>query len=47
MYLIVLIVCKKKFSQSDCTNCKIITIEEEEKICLVGSQDCCQWFQIQ
>jgi hypothetical protein len=31
LYLIMLIVCRKNLSQSDLTDCKIITIKEEEK----------------
>jgi hypothetical protein len=31
LYLIVLIVCRKNLSQSDHTNCKIITFEGKEK----------------
>ena len=40
---IITIVCSKNLSQSDCIDCKIITIiEGEEKIVLVGILDCCQ-----
>jgi hypothetical protein len=42
-----LIVCRKNLSQSDLTDCKIITIEGEEKVFLVGSLDPCQCFEIQ
>jgi hypothetical protein len=42
------IVCSKNLSQSDCTDCKIITIiEGEEKVLLVESLDCCQCLEIQ
>jgi hypothetical protein len=39
-----LIVCTKNLSQSDLMDCKIITLEEEEKVFLVGSSTCCQLF---
>jgi hypothetical protein len=42
-----LIVCTKNLSQSDFTDCKIITIEGEEKVFLVGSSGCFQCFEIQ
>jgi hypothetical protein len=42
-----LIVRKKNLSQSDFTDCKIITIEGEEKVFLVGSPGCFQCFEIQ
>jgi hypothetical protein len=42
-----LIVYKKNPSQSDCIDCKIITIQGEEKDFLVGSPDHCQCFEIQ
>jgi hypothetical protein len=42
-----LIVCRKNLSQSDLMDCKIITIEGEEKAYLVGSLGCCQCFEIQ
>jgi hypothetical protein len=42
-----LIVCRKNLTQSDLTDCKIITIEEEENIFLVGSLGCFQCFEIQ
>jgi hypothetical protein len=42
-----LIVCRKNLSQSDLTDCKIITIEGEEKVFLVGSHGCFQCFEIQ
>jgi hypothetical protein len=42
-----LIVCKKNLNQSDRVDCKIITIEGEEKAFLVGSLDYCQCFEIQ
>ena len=32
LYLIILIVCRKYCSQSDCMDCKTITIEGEEKV---------------
>jgi hypothetical protein len=47
LHLIVLIVRRKNLSQSDLMDCKIITIEEEEKAFLVGSLDHCQCFEIQ
>jgi hypothetical protein len=36
------IVCRKNLSQSDLMDCKIITIEGEENVFLVGSPACCQ-----
>jgi hypothetical protein len=42
-----LIVCRKNLSQSNLKDCKIITIEGEEKVFLVGSFGCCQCFEIQ
>jgi hypothetical protein len=42
-----LIVCRKKLSQSDLMDCKMITIEGEEKAFLVGSLGCSQYFEIQ
>ena len=36
-----------KMKQIDLTDCKIITIEGEEKKNLVGSLDRCQCFEIQ
>jgi hypothetical protein len=36
LYLTMLIVCRKNLSQSDRKDCKIITIEEEEKILFGG-----------
>jgi hypothetical protein len=33
-----LIVCRKNLNQSDLMDCKIITIEGEEKVFLVGTQ---------
>jgi hypothetical protein len=41
------IVCRKNLSQSDLTDCKIITIKREEKVFMVGSLDSCQCFEIQ
>jgi hypothetical protein len=41
-YLTMLIDCRKNLSQSDLTNCKIITIEGEEKVLLVGIPNHCQ-----
>jgi hypothetical protein len=41
------IVCIKKISKSNRMDCKIITIEEEENVFLVGSLGCCQCFEIQ
>jgi hypothetical protein len=45
--LTILIVCGKNLSQSDSTNCKIITIEHEKIVFLVRSSDCRQCFEIQ
>jgi hypothetical protein len=42
-----LIVCRKNLSQSDLTDYKIITIEKEEEVFLVGCLDHCQCFEIQ
>jgi lipocalin len=42
-----LILCKKNLTQSDLMDYKIITIEREEKVLLVGSPDRCQCFEIQ
>jgi hypothetical protein len=42
-----LIVCRKNLNESERTDCKIITIEGEDKGFLVGSLDCCQCFEIQ
>jgi hypothetical protein len=42
-----LIVCRKNLSQIDLTDCKIITIEKEGNTFLVGSPNCCQYFEIQ
>jgi hypothetical protein len=42
-----LIVCRKNVSQSDHMDCKIITIEGEEKVFFVGSHGCFQCFEIQ
>jgi hypothetical protein len=47
LYLTMLIVCTKNLSQSDHMDCKIITIEGEEKVFLVGSHGCFQGFEIQ
>jgi hypothetical protein len=33
-----LIVCRKNLSESDCTDCKIITIEGEEKVFWWGAR---------
>jgi hypothetical protein len=41
-----LIVCRKNLSQGDLTACKIIPIEGEEKVLLVGSPDPCQCLEI-
>jgi hypothetical protein len=46
-YLTMLIVCRKSLNQSDHMDCKIITIEGEEKVFLVGSHGCFQCFEIQ
>jgi hypothetical protein len=40
-------VCRKNLSESDFTDCKIITIEGEEIFFLAGSLDRCQCFEIQ
>jgi hypothetical protein len=37
----------KNLSQNDLMDCKIITIEGEEKVFLVESQECFQCFEIQ
>jgi hypothetical protein len=37
LYLTMLIVCRKNLSHSDHMDCKIITIEGEEKVFLVGT----------
>jgi hypothetical protein len=42
-----LIVCRKNLSQSDLTDCKIITIEGEEKAFLEEIHGCFQCFEIQ
>jgi hypothetical protein len=47
LYLTMPIVCRKKLSQSDHMDCKIITIEGEEKVFLVGSHGGFQCFEIQ
>jgi hypothetical protein len=47
LYLTMLIVCRKNLNQSDLMDCKIITIEGEEKVFLVGSHGCFQCFEIQ
>jgi hypothetical protein len=47
LYLIVLIVCKTNLPQSDHMDCKIIIIEGEETIFLVGCSNCFQCFKIQ
>jgi hypothetical protein len=47
LYLTILAVCRNNSSQSDRTDFKIITIEGEEKVFLVGCMDCCQCFEIQ
>jgi hypothetical protein len=36
LYLTIPILCRKNLSQSDPMGCKIITIEEEKKVFLVG-----------
>jgi hypothetical protein len=38
---------EKNLSQSSCTDCKIITIKNEEKDYWVGCSDVCQCFEIQ
>jgi hypothetical protein len=47
LYLIMLIVCRKNLNQSDHMDCKIITIQGEEKVFLVESHGCFQCFEIQ
>jgi hypothetical protein len=43
-----LIDCRKNLSQSDCTDCKITTIEgKKKKLFLVSCLDRCQCFEIQ
>jgi hypothetical protein len=42
-----LIVCTKNLIESDLTDYKIITIEGEEKVFLVGCPDSYQCFEIQ
>jgi hypothetical protein len=46
LYLTMLIVCRKNLNQSDLMGCKIITIEGEEKVFLVGCPDSYQCFEI-
>jgi hypothetical protein len=41
------IVCKKNLNQSGLTNCKILTIEGEENVFLVGSPSFFEGFEIQ
>ena len=41
------IVCRKNLNQNDHMDCKIITLEGEEKVFLVGSLNRCQCFEIQ
>jgi hypothetical protein len=38
LYLTMLLVCRKNLSQSDRTDCKIITFEGEEKVFWWGAQ---------
>jgi hypothetical protein len=47
LYLAMLLVCRKNLNQSDHMDWKIITIEGEEKVFLVGSHGCFQSFEIQ
>ena len=47
LYLTMPIVCRKNNSQNDLMDCKIITLEGEEKVFLVGSLNCCQFFEMQ
>jgi hypothetical protein len=47
LYLTMLILCRKNLNWSDRMDCKIITIEGEEKALVVGSPDHCQCFEIQ
>ena len=42
-----LVVCRINLTQSDLMDRKMIAIEREEKVFLVGSLDCCQCFEIQ
>ena len=39
LYLTIPIVCRKNLTQSDCTDCKIVTIEKEEKVFFGGDID--------
>jgi hypothetical protein len=41
------IVCRKYLNQSDFMDCKIIAIEGEEKVLLIGNPSCFQCFEIQ
>jgi hypothetical protein len=47
LYLIMLIVCRKNLCQSDRMDCKIMTIEVEEKVFLMESPDRCECIEIQ
>jgi hypothetical protein len=42
-----MLIVKKNLTHSDLMDCKIITIEGEEKVLFVGSLDCCQCLDIQ
>jgi hypothetical protein len=41
-----LIVCRNNLNQRDRMDCKVITVEDEEKSFVVGSSDRCQCFEI-
>jgi hypothetical protein len=45
MYLAMLILSRKNISQRHFTDCKIITIEGEEKVILVGCPNCYQFLK--
>jgi hypothetical protein len=47
LYLTILTVQSKNLNQIDCSNCKIITIEGNEKVFLVECLECCQCIEIQ
>jgi hypothetical protein len=47
LYLTMLILCRKNLNKSDRTDYKIITVEGEKKVFLVGNLDRCQCFEIQ
>jgi hypothetical protein len=47
LYLTIPTICRKNLTQSDFMDCKIATIEGEEKVCLVGNPNRCQYFEFQ